>query len=102
MALKELEDRQKSRATRVKRDTLDGALLDLAAFYRDVLMVQLGADVELANADRVEDVRRLAGSGSPESTLRRIEAIMRCRERLTLNVAPLLAVEELTVSLTQG
>jgi DNA polymerase III subunit delta' len=101
-AMKDLEDRQKSRATRVKRDTLDGALLDLAAFYRDVLMVQYGADVELANADRLEDVRRLAAAGSPEATLRRIEAIMRCRERLTLNVAPLLAVEEMTISLFQG
>jgi DNA polymerase III subunit delta' len=101
-AMKDLEDRQKSRATRVKRDTLDGALLDLAAFYRDVLMVQYGADVELANADRLEDVRRLAAAGPPEATLRRIEAIMRCRERLTLNVAPLLAVEEMTISLFQG
>ena len=35
--MKELEDRQKSRATRIKRDALDLALLDLAAFYRDVL-----------------------------------------------------------------
>ena len=51
-AMKDLEDRQKSRATRVKRDTLDQALLDLALFYRDVLMVQVGADVELANGDR--------------------------------------------------
>ena len=59
-ALKDLEDRQKSRATRVKRDTLDGALLELAAFYRDVLMMQVGADVELANADRLDDLRRLA------------------------------------------
>jgi len=101
-AMKDLEDRQKSRATRVKRDTLDGALLDLAAFYRDVLMVQYGADVELANADRQEDIRRLAADGPPEATLRRIEAIMRCRERLTLNVAPLLAVEEMTISLFQG
>ena len=101
-AMKDLEDRQKSRATRVKRDTLDGALLDLAAFYRDVLMVQYGADVELANADRLEDVRRLAAAAPPEATLRRIEAIMRCRERLTLNVAPLLAVEEMTISLFQG
>jgi DNA polymerase-3 subunit delta' len=101
-AMKDLEDRQKSRATRVKRDTLDGALLDLAAFYRDVLMVQYGADVELANADRLEDVLRLAAAGPPEATLRRIEAIMRCRERLTLNVAPLLAVEEMTISLFQG
>jgi DNA polymerase-3 subunit delta' len=99
-ALKDLEDRQKSRATRVKRDTLDGALLELAAFYRDVLMVQYGADVELANTDRVDDVRRLAALSGPEATLRRLESIMRCRERLTLNVAPLLAVEEMAISLS--
>jgi DNA polymerase-3 subunit delta' len=101
-AMKDLEDRQKSRATRVKRDTLDGALLDLAAFYRDVLVVQLNADVELANADRADDLRRIAASSAPEATLRRIQAIMRCRERLTLNVAPLLAVEEMTISLSRG
>jgi DNA polymerase III subunit delta' len=101
-AMKDLEDRQKSRATRVKRDTLDGALLDLAAFYRDVLMVQFRADVELANADREDDLRRIAGQSVPEATLRRIQAIMRCRERLTLNVAPLLAVEEMVISLARG
>jgi DNA polymerase-3 subunit delta' len=105
-AMKDLEDRQKSRATRVKRDTLDSALLELAAFYRDVLILQFGADtasgVELANADHLDDLRRLASSSSPESTLRRIQAIMRCRERLTLNVAPLLAVEEMTLSLARG
>ena len=44
-AMKDLEDRQKSRATRVKRDTLDQALLELALFYRDILVLQLGADV---------------------------------------------------------
>jgi len=101
-ALKDLEDRQKSRATRVKRDTLDGALLELAAFYRDVLMMQFGAVVDLANADREGDLRRLAASSTPATTLRRIQAIMRCRERLTLNVAPLLAVEEMTISLCRG
>jgi DNA polymerase-3 subunit delta' len=101
-AMKDLEDRQKSRATRVKRDTLDGALLELAAFYRDVLMVQVGAEVELANADHLDDLRRLARGSTPESTLRRIEAVMRCRERVTVNVAPLLAVEELTISLMRG
>ena len=61
-AMKDLEDRQKSRATRVKRDTLDGALMDLMAFYRDVLMVQFGADAELFNADRLDDLRHLASS----------------------------------------
>jgi len=101
-ALKDLEDRQKSRATRVKRDTLDGALLELAAFYRDVLMLQFGADVELANSDHGAELRRLAAQTPRETTLRRIQAIMRCRELLTLNVAPLLAVEEMTISLYQG
>jgi DNA polymerase-3 subunit delta' len=70
-AMKDLEDRQKSRATRVKRDTLDQALLDLATFYRDVLMVQVGADVELANGDREDGLRQVAAASSPESTLRR-------------------------------
>jgi DNA polymerase III subunit delta' len=99
-AMKDLEDRQKSRATRVKRDTLDQALLELALFYRDLLMVQLGAGVELANAEA--DLRKVAAASSPEATLRRMQAIMRCRERLTLNVAPLLAVEEMTLSLAHG
>jgi DNA polymerase III subunit delta' len=101
-AMKDLEDRQKSRATRVKRDTLDQALLDLAVFYRDVLMIQIGADVELANADVAGDLQRVASLSSPESTLRRLQAVMRCRDRLPLNVAPLLAVEEMTLSLVQG
>jgi DNA polymerase III subunit delta' len=104
-ALKDLEDRQKSRATRVKRDTLDQALLDLAVFYRDVLMIQLGASgvgVELANGDREPDLRQVASASAPEATLRRLQAIMHCRERLTLNVAPLLAVEDMALSLLEG
>jgi DNA polymerase III subunit delta' len=100
-ALKELEERQKSRATRIKRDALDLALLDLAAFYRDVLAVQLGAQVELANASREADLRQVAESSDARTTVRRIEAIMRCRERLAASVAPLLAVEELALTLAQ-
>ena len=100
-ALRELEERQKSRATRIKRDALDLALVDLAAFYRDVLAVQLGAQVELANASREVDLRKLAESSDPATTVRRIEAIMRCRERLAASVAPLLAVEELTLALAE-
>ena len=99
-ALRELEERQKSRATRTKRDVLDLALLDLAAFYRDVLAVQVGADIELANASREPDLRKIAESSTPNVTVRRIEAIMTCRERLAVNVAPLLAVEELTLALS--
>jgi DNA polymerase III subunit delta' len=98
-ALKELEDRQKSRATRLKRDALDRALLDLASFYRDVLAVQLGADVELANDAQRRELEQVASAGPAEGTVRRIEAIMKCRERLAASVAPLLAVEEMTLAL---
>jgi DNA polymerase III subunit delta' len=98
-ALRELEERQKSRATRVKRDSLDRALLDLAGYYRDVLAVQLGAPVELANVARREEISTLAASSAPGQTVRRVEAIMRCRQRIEASGAPLLAVEELTLAL---
>jgi DNA polymerase-3 subunit delta' len=101
-ALKDLEDRQKSRATRLKRDSLDRALLDLAGFYRDVLAVQFGADVELANAGQRDDLERFAVASTPEATVRKIQAIMACRERLAASVAPLLAVEEMTLALAAG
>ncbi len=98
-ALRELEERQKSRATRLKRDALDRALLDLAAYYRDVLAVQVGASVELANEPRAAELQRLASQDGPATTVRRIESVLRCRQRLQANAAPLLAVEELTLAL---
>jgi DNA polymerase-3 subunit delta' len=98
-ALRDLEDRQKSRATRLKRDALDRALLDLAGYYRDVLAIQVGAGVELANEPRDTELRELAAAGAPADTVRRIEAIMKCRQRLEANAAPLLAVEELALAL---
>src|SRR5690606_1978936 len=101
-AMKELQDRQKRRATRTQRDTLDLALVDLAGYYRDVLAVQLGASTELANAEVYASIEKIAAASTPENTLRRIEAVLRCREALDRNVAPLLAVEAMTVALRAG
>jgi DNA polymerase III subunit delta' len=101
-ALNDLERRQKSRATRTQRDALDRALVDLAAFYRDVLVLQVGAPVDLVNADLRQPLGRLAESSSPESTLRRIEAVLDCREAVEANVAPLLAVEAMALALRHG
>lgn len=100
--MKDLQERQKRRATRSQRDSLDLALTDLAGFYRDVLALQLGAvaDVSLLPcADVGDELRRVAEDGSAEMTLRRIDAIMECREALERNVAPLLALEAMTVTL---
>jgi DNA polymerase-3 subunit delta' len=101
-ALSDLERRQKSRATRTQRDAIDRALVDLAAFYRDVLVLQLGAPVDLVNADLRQPLARLAESSPPESTLRRIEAVLACREAVGANVAPLLAVEAMALALRHG
>jgi DNA polymerase-3 subunit delta' len=101
-AISELEKRQRSRATRTQRDVLDRALVDLAAFYRDVLVDQLGATVELVNADLATTVHDLAAASTPEATLRRVEAVLAAREAIEANVAPLLAVEAMCVSLRAG
>lgn len=100
--MKDLEDKQKRRRTRTQRDSLDLALTDLTGFYRDVLALQLGSRVAISNADAEEALERLARSRLPESTLRRIEAIAACREALDRNVAPLLAVEAMTMALRAG
>ncbi|WP_433274392.1 DNA polymerase III subunit delta' [Actinosynnema sp. CS-041913] len=101
-ALKDLEKRQKSRTTRTQRDSLDQALVDLAAFYRDVLVTASGAEAVLNHPDRAEDARTAAGSWTPESTLRRLEAVLACRDALELNVKPRIAVEAMLTTLQRG
>ncbi|AZM89787.1 MULTISPECIES: DNA polymerase III subunit delta' [Streptomyces] len=100
--MKELEDRQKRRRTRTQRDSLDLALTDLTGFYRDVLALQLGSAVAIANEDIRPDLDRIARASRPERTLRRIEAVIACRQALDRNVAPLLAVEAMTMALRAG
>ena len=97
--VRDLKASQKSRATRIKRDALDRALVDLAAFYRDVLVRQIESDVPLVNEEYRAQVDFLAGAGTPEATLRRIEAVLAAREAVAANVAPLLAVEAMTLAL---
>lgn len=106
-ALKELEARQKKRGTRIERDALDRALVDLAAFYRDVLAVQLGAagadaPEGIVHADQLAAIRDVADGSTPATTVRRIEAVLACRTAIDSNVAPLLAVEAMTVALRAG
>ena len=78
------------------------ALTDLAGFYRDVLVLQLNAGVDIANTDREADIRALAAHSSPESMLRRLDAILGCRELLDANANPLLSLESLMLRLRAG
>ncbi|MGW4053802.1 DNA polymerase III subunit delta' [Streptomyces sp. NPDC004779] len=97
--MKELEEKQKRRGRRTQLDSLDLALTDLTGFYRDVLTLQLGTGSALANEDVRDAVERIAHESTAERTLRRVEAVLACREALERNVAPLLAVESMTMAL---
>jgi DNA polymerase-3 subunit delta' len=101
-AIKELEKRQKSRATRTQRDALDLALVDLAGFYRDVLVTGSRSAAVLTHPDHAADVAKAAGAWSPESTLRRLEAVLACRDAIELNVKPRIAVEAMLTALYRG
>ena len=100
-ALKELEKEQKSRQTRMIRDYLDRALLDIATFYRDVLLLQSGTDSNesLINSDMLRELQIVAGDTQATKTLAKLEAIMKARINLSHNAAPLLTVEALMVQL---
>jgi DNA polymerase-3 subunit delta' len=98
--LKELETKQKRRLTRIQRDALDRALNDLIAFYRDVLAIQLTSGApQPVHADLRQQVAEIARNSRPQDTLRRIDAVLRARRAIASNVAPLLAVEAMAVSL---
>jgi DNA polymerase III subunit delta' len=101
-AERDLERQQKSRNTRTQRDALDRALVDLAGFFRDTLVVGSGAAVPLTHPDRRADTRRAAAEWSAESVLRRLEAVLACRTALDQNVKPEIAVEAMMTSLQQG
>jgi DNA polymerase III subunit delta' len=101
-ALKELERDQRLRRTRVQRDSIDRALVDVLALYRDVLVRQLGAAVDLVNEEVRPSIDRMAAASTPESTLRRMEAVVAAREALEANAAPLLALEAMMLSLREG
>jgi DNA polymerase-3 subunit delta' len=100
-ALKDLAEEQRTRLKRLQRDALDRSLVDLMSLYRDVLAVQAAAGVGLVNEEARDDIEQLARRSTPETTLRRIQAILDAREALTANVAPQLAMEAMTVSLAR-
>lgn len=121
-ALKEMEDQQKARTKRLRRDAVDSSLTELTTWYRDVLAVQCGAVdpgdlhsasgwreeglegtrsrvVGLINSDMRDEIGRAARGSTPEQTVHCLDAILECRRALASNVPPLLAVESLLIQL---
>ena len=100
--IKELERRQKARHTRIMRDTLDRALVDLAALFRDALAMSMGASVAMMHPDKSETLAGpMATYAAPDRLLGCIEAVLECRDALGKNVKPRFAVDALMVRLSE-
>jgi DNA polymerase-3 subunit delta' len=98
-AAKDLTRRQKVRSTRVVRDQVDRALVDLIGLYRDVLVIQLDAPVALINEEMRPQLAKLASAATPTDTGRRLQAIGYAREQIAANVTPIMALESMMVEL---
>jgi DNA polymerase-3 subunit delta' len=98
-AFKALEENAKRRARRATHDALDRSLIDMTTFFRDVLLVQLNASTELVNDYLSDPLHAYANASRPETTVAKIDAIAEARARIGANVAPLLAIEAMMVSL---
>jgi DNA polymerase-3 subunit delta' len=101
-AVKELEKEQKSRATRMVRDSIDGALLNIATFYRDVMMVQSGSVEAIINTDMADAIHVYAAKHPKHTTVDKMSAIMDARISLSHNAAPLLTCEALMCRLAKA
>ena len=99
--LSALEDEQKKRATRSLRDGIDRVLTDLQSLFRDVVMLQFGRD-ELINRELRDELSALAEAWPRTRTLVVLDHIAETRESLERNVAPLLALESLLVTVASG
>lgn len=99
--LKTLEEDQKRRATRSLRDGIDRIMVDLQSLFRDILLAQLGAEVDAVNVSVIADVKAAAAASRPEQTLAVLDAIALARRRIESNVAPALALEAMLVAVTR-
>ena len=99
-ALRDLEEQQKARGKRLQRDALDRVLTEFTGYYRDVLARQTAPDVPLVNPDLADEIEPVARRSTPEQTVRALDAILQARTALEGNVAPLLALEALLISLS--
>jgi DNA polymerase III subunit delta' len=101
-ALKELEKEQKSRTTRLIRDNLDRALLDLATVYRDVLLTQSNSADKITNIDFQNKIIQKAEISSNEIIVNAINSILKARNKLSKNSASNLTTEALLLDLKVG
>ncbi|WP_066521901.1 DNA polymerase III subunit delta' [Curtobacterium ammoniigenes] len=100
--LRALEEDQKRRATRSLRDGLDRILVDVMSLYRDLLLLGLGAPTDLVNLSMRDELRDHLAAVPPAAALEILDAVTLARQRIAANVAALLALEALLVTVARA
>lgn len=100
--LNALADEQKRRATRSLRDGIDRVLTDLQSLFRDVVMLQFGRADGLINEELAAELTALAETWPTTRTIAVLDQLALTRRNLERNVAPVLAVESLMITVASG
>jgi len=72
------------------------------SLYRDLLLLGLGAPVEPVNASMRPELDRALPSVPPSAALEVLDAVALARTRIAANVAALLALEALLVTVARA
>jgi DNA polymerase-3 subunit delta' len=79
---------------------VDRILVDVMSVLRDVLMLQVGAGVELVNQRHIVAIEDRAVKTTSSLTLSALDAVNQARARMSNNSPPLLVLESLLIQVS--
>jgi DNA polymerase-3 subunit delta' len=99
MPMADLMDLSERLAARFRedREAVLSRLDQWLSFWRDVVLVQSGAEGGTTNVDLVDELRETAGGYSPAAAVAFVRALLECRERLDGNVQARIALDAMLV-----
>jgi DNA polymerase-3 subunit delta' len=99
MALGDLMDltERTSRQYREKREAVVDRLSAWVSWWRDVILIQGGAEDSVANIDLINTLRNDAAKYEHADVITFVQALLKCRERLEANVQARIALDAMIV-----
>lgn len=93
------DSKDKTQLSRLHRDLLDLALLDLLSFLRDALLTSLGNSTLITNTDLVAQLNWFVNNYAPEKFVQAFAVVQNTRELLERSVKPIFALDALVGNL---
>src|SRR3972149_5342151 len=81
----------------VDREAVLSRLAEWLGWWRDIMLVQSGAEEGIANVDLLGELREDASNYSPADAVTLVQALRECRRRLESNVQARIALDAMMV-----